>query len=318
MKLNSNTPIIIIYGATGTGKTDFAEKIAQKINGSIINMDMGQLYTKLSIGTAKPEWKKSSIPHYLFDVIDQKRDFSAAEYRKKVEELIQGIVTQNKKVIIVGGTGFYLYNLIFSNKRAVENKNNIRRDTPKLVGNWSFLNEIDPKRASEIHQNDTYRIERALEIYNETGICPSEYAPTFEPVYQNIILVNLNRDKPDLQRRIEQRVDYFFDKGWVQEVDTLIQDDWSDFILKKKFIGYPSIIKMLQNKYDNVQDTKKEITQTTMRYVKKQKTFWRGLCKKIQENKNESKIITLVDFDLTFAQLDLYLNLFLKRFFPHE
>ena len=315
--MNSITPILIIYGATGTGKTAFAEVIAQKIDGAIINMDMGQLYTRLSVGTAKPDWKKSCTPQYLFDVIDKKKDFSAIEYRKKVEKLIKELTKKEKKIIIVGGTGFYLYNLIFSNK-SIKRKSGSKKKWQKIECLWSHLKEIDPKRASEIHRNDIYRIKRALEIYYDTGNCPSEYAPKFDPVHHNIVLINLDRDTQELQQRVEQRIERFFIDGWIQEVDTLMQDGWSDFILKKKFIGYPSLIKMLQEKNNNIQDIKKEITQKTMQYVKKQKSFWRGLYKKIKQNSIETKTITLVDFNLTFAQLDLYLDLFLKKFFPHE
>lgn len=316
MNLYSNTPIIIIYGATGTGKTDCAEKMALKINGAIINMDMGQLYTRLSVGTAKPEWEKSPIPQYLFDVIDKKIDFSAVDYRNKVQKLIQELTKQGKKIIIVGGTGFYLYNLIFSNKSIP--KDHAKKKLPEIDFLWSHLNEVDPKRASEIHKNDTYRIKRALEIYYDTGTCPSEYAPKFDPVHPNIVLINLDRDTQELKQRVEQRIERFFIDGWIQEVNTLMQDGWSDFILKKKFIGYPSLIKMLKEKHHNIQDIKKEITQKTMQYVKKQKSFWRSLYKKIKQNLIETKTITLVDFNLTFAQLDLYLDLFLKKFFPHE
>jgi tRNA dimethylallyltransferase len=313
MKADQNTPTIIIYGPTGTGKTDFAEALARKMGASIINMDVGQLYSKLSIGTAKPEWKKSGIDQYLFDSIDDPINPSATKYRQKVSEIVTRLSQKNKPCVIVGGTGFYLYNLLFSN--AITNHDT---SMSQYKGSWEDLKTVDQKRAKEIHPNDSYRIQRALAIfYNEKKI-PSECKPVFDPIAPNIIILSIERDKEDLVRRIEQRVQLFLDQGWIKEVQGLMEDGWTEFLIKKKFIGYQSIITMINENKKDIAAVKKEIIQETMHYVKRQKTFWRGLFKKITAVNEKEQKIACVDLNLTFMQVDLYLNQFLKKIISHE
>src|SRR5579863_9779399 len=105
--------MLIVYGPTGVGKTDVALAIAQHIPAEIINMDMGQFYTPLSIGTAKPDWKNSPIPHHLFDIIDTPINYTVAEYRTMLYKTVQEVIGRGNLPILVGGSGFYLHSLLF-------------------------------------------------------------------------------------------------------------------------------------------------------------------------------------------------------------
>ena len=105
--------VIIIYGPTGVGKTECADYIASRLPIEIINCDMGQFYTPLSIGTAKPDWKAASVPHHLFDVIDTPKLFTVLEYRKRVQAIVHTIWKANKIPIIIGGSSFYISSLFF-------------------------------------------------------------------------------------------------------------------------------------------------------------------------------------------------------------
>lgn len=111
--MHLNRTMIIISGPTAAGKSDFALELAEKIPSEIINMDMGQMYAALSIGTAKPDWQSSSIVHHLFDSIDSPRNYTVVEYRKNVLEILEGIWAKKKLPIVVGGSGFYLKSLFF-------------------------------------------------------------------------------------------------------------------------------------------------------------------------------------------------------------
>lgn len=104
---------IIIYGATGTGKTDFALEIARRTPAEIINMDIGSFYAPLTIGTAKPNWRNEAVVHHLFDIIDEPCNYTVVAYRQACLELVRDIVSRNKLPIIVGGSGFYLKSLFF-------------------------------------------------------------------------------------------------------------------------------------------------------------------------------------------------------------
>ncbi len=105
--------ILIIFGPTGVGKTACADHIAKSQPIEIINMDMGQLYTPLTIGTAKPDWQSSPVTHHMFDIINDPVNFTVAEYRSKVAALVQEIWQRNKLPVLVGGSGFYVRSLLF-------------------------------------------------------------------------------------------------------------------------------------------------------------------------------------------------------------
>jgi len=292
----------MIYGQTGSGKSDLAEKIAEKTGGIIINMDMAQLYQPISVGTAKPEWQKSHIKQYLFDLIEEPVDFSAGLYRKKVSEVIEKYHTQT--IILVGGTGFYLFSIIF--KIAHNQENIIQNNKPDQANySWQLLNDIDPIRAASIHPHDTYRITRALNIFFETGIAPSEYNPVFSPLSNDIRIIYTFREKIDLQERINNRLNKFFKNNFVQEVANL-NSFWREFVLKKKFIGYPEVLEMLAQETFDEEVLKKKILVNTLCYAKKQQSFWRNLKKKLIPYKD----ISYHEVNLTFNPIDLYINTF--------
>src|SRR5204862_4915580 len=112
-KIIKQSFIVIIYGPTGVGKTDVALTLAHHFPSEIINMDVGQFYVPLSIGTAKPDWKKESTPHHLFDIIDSQSNYTVTEYRNKVQTTIKDIINRGNLPILVGGSGFYLHTLLF-------------------------------------------------------------------------------------------------------------------------------------------------------------------------------------------------------------
>jgi len=137
--------VVIITGPTGVGKTDLSLELAGQIDGEIVNIDMGQFYTPLIIGTAKPEWKEEKIPHHFFDIIDEPRDFTVSQYKKLLLEKCQEIWNKNKTPILVGGSGFYIQSLFFppvQDDQVIEtNQSLISSDDI----NWQKLFEIDPK-----------------------------------------------------------------------------------------------------------------------------------------------------------------------------
>src|SRR5205809_276369 len=99
--------MLIIYGPTGVGKSELALTVASQMPAEIINMDVGQLYTPFSIGTAKPDWRHQTIPHHLFDAINEPKQYTVVEYRNAVFKLVSDIRERGAIPILVGGSGFY-------------------------------------------------------------------------------------------------------------------------------------------------------------------------------------------------------------------
>ena len=162
MKITNLPFMLVVYGPTGVGKTDFALAIAERVPSEIINMDVGQFYTPLSIGTAKPDWKHSAVAHHLFDIIDTPANFTVTEYRSLLYKTIKEVRDRGRLPILVGGSGFYLHALLFPPQAAIPDVD-ISELYPVETNLWQKLYDIDPERALHIDKSDEYRIKRALE-----------------------------------------------------------------------------------------------------------------------------------------------------------
>ncbi len=288
----SQKHLVIIFGPTAAGKTDFALQLASHICGEIINADVGQFYVPLSIGTAKPNWQKNTIPHHLFDILNTPRDLTVTQYRSLLIPLLQEVWDRGNVPIIVGGSGFYIASIFFPPHIETE-------VTPKIIFEfedkppevlWQKLKEIDPKRAQEIHPHDEYRIKRALDIWHTTGIKPSEYQPLYQPLAP-YWFVFLTRNRDQLYQRIGERVRIMMDEGWLQEVETLRGTAWEPFLKGKKLIGYDDIFTYLEEPQDqkNYSALVELIAKKTRNYAKRQSTFLRMLQKKLERYSKENE-----------------------------
>jgi tRNA dimethylallyltransferase len=274
--------MVVIFGPTGVGKTDLAEQLASVLPGEIINMDVGQFYTPLSRGTAKPDWKSSPNKHHLFDIIDDPHDYTVVAYREQVLSLLASI-DRNKIPLLVGGSGFYLQSLLFPVIAPVVTMPLIDQDDCS----WDVLHTQDPVRAAAIHPADTQRIQRALAVQQATGSNASQFKPHYAPV-SNFCLLHVTRDRDDLYARINARVSAMIDAGWYQEVQALSQA-WHPFLERKKLIGYNELLSCMHQGYDHVPASViARIAQRTRHYAKRQETFWRMLQRKIGEVQSQA------------------------------
>ena len=215
--------ILVLFGPTAVGKTNLALSLANYIDVEIINGDMGQLYTPLTIGTAKPDWQTSPVKHHLFDSVDKPEHYTVVKYRESVIELVHQIWSRGNIPLIVGGSGFYIKSLFFPPLLA-----STRDDLTKKIPDeqlWEMLHQIDPVRANSINPQDSYRLRRALTIWMDTGKPPSTYVPTFSPPGEFYFSM-LTRSKEDLYARINQRVTEMINCGWIDEVTTLRNTPW--------------------------------------------------------------------------------------------
>ena len=288
---------IIITGPTGVGKSDIALSLAKHINGEIVNADVGQFYTPLTIGTAKPHWRDQQIPHHLFDVIDQPVNYSVIDFLEHVRVCAQAIQVRGHVPIIVGGSSFYIYSLFFppvhdaghtgKASNCLYNQSTEQLSTEQL---WAKLQKIDAVRAAQINVSDRYRIMRALDIWHTHQIKPSTLKPVFAPLQTPLVLIVITRDRHDLVGRINERVNSMFAAGWIKEVERL-GFEWREFLLNKKLIGYDDIVRWLEQSGDGaaqqqVAQLVASIAQKTRAYAKRQTTFNRLIVKKVEEHRD--------------------------------
>ena len=292
MKSKTESYCLIICGPTASGKTDlsldFANAFASEKKSQIINADIGQFYTPLSVGTAKPDWKNLSVKHHLFDIINEPVDLNVVTYKKRILQKVNDIYSQNNLPVAVGGSLFYIRSLFFppskvspftkvppSTEEISPPAEKEKKVPPSTSDLWQKLYEIDPKRANAIHPNDTYRINRALKIWEKTGKKPSSFEPTFAPPFHSRI-VFINPPKNVLYQRINKRTEIMMD-GWIAETKKLQNTPWETFLRRKKLIGYPEIFDWIKNGENPNQMGKliETIQQKTRNYAKRQITFWK-------------------------------------------
>ncbi len=308
--------IIFIYGPTAVGKSDYAVELADVGPIEIVNCDVGQLYTPLSIGTAKPDWKNEPVPHHLFDVLDEPRDYTVVEYKKALLTVCEKIWARGATPVVVGGSGFYIKSLFFppsEESTAITGTDEKFKDegTEDL---WNQLIAIDPERAKALHPNDRYRIERALTLASlERSI--SSLQPTYEDLKVPYLLLCLSRNRDDLYERINERTQQMVQGGWIEEVADLQKSSWAPFLKRKKLIGYDVILNALEHSED-YQVVAHTIAQKTRQYAKRQMTFWRMLGKALApyvQAPSEVKEVPITDTQESLAAFKKMVAEFLKN-----
>jgi tRNA dimethylallyltransferase len=280
-----NKPIIpILTGPTGAGKTRVALRLLDKhpdIN--IISADSRQIYKVLSIGTDKPPadiLKKYNF--FLTDFVQPGERYTAFDFVRDAEKIIENSLSDGKLPLICGGTGLYIRSLV-DGIVEIEDDMNIRQkletDTiekgPKYL--YEKLQEIDPDEAERIHPHNIKKIIRALEIYYITGKTKSELLdkPSSEKKYSfEIICLMLSRET--LYDRINRRVDQMIDDGLVDEIKTIYELNIKEIVEEINVIGYAEMFKYIDGKID-LNTAVNMIKQNSRRFAKRQITWFRGM-----------------------------------------
>ncbi|MDO9567388.1 MAG: tRNA (adenosine(37)-N6)-dimethylallyltransferase MiaA [Candidatus Desulfaltia sp.] len=285
--MNYNRPkpkVIVICGPTGVGKTSAAIEIAGEFKGEIINADSMQIYKYMDIGTAKPTpVEHARVKHHMIDIVDPDESFDAAMYAKMAHEIIMKLDRQDIVSFVAGGTGFYIKALLHGLFMAGQSDVNIRERLKEEVAihGAAFLHkrlsECDTTAAENIHPNDTYRIIRALEVYEITGKsiseCHEEHRFTDEPF--KVLTIGLDMDRKILYDRINSRVDAMIDAGFVDEVKQLLHKGYSENLKPMQSIGYRHITDYIKSRlsWDEALLTFKR---DTRRYAKRQMTWFKA------------------------------------------
>ncbi len=247
---------------------------------------MGQFYTELAVGTAKPDWRNGPCPAHLFDIIATPSVMTVADYRKRVMQLIHEITARGRVPVIVGGSLFYIKSLFYPPCTLPILAESVVQDEED---SWDVLHGVDPDRAATIHPNDTYRIKRALAIWRSTGMLPSSCKPQLEIPF-NPLIVALMPPVELLRAGIKQRAHEMIERdGWIAEAQGL-DDSWRNFLQEKKIIGYQLIFDWLNGSIASQDELIEKICISTNQYAKRQLTFLKKLVQELTGTRNADGI----------------------------
>lgn len=270
-------PLIVIIGATASGKTGLSLQIAKAFDGEIISADSRQIYRKLNIGTAKvTRQEMQEIPHYGIDLCEPDEAFTVAQFKEYAVAKIREILARKKLPILAGGTGLYV-NAITQNFTL-----------PKIPADWKLraeleklsteelhqkLQELDETEAEKIHPNNRRYVIRAIEIAKSAKGKKSEIMQKKESEF-DVLILGVEVEREQLYERINQRVDQMFENGLVEEVKSLMAEGYDFSAQAFNSVGYPEIKAMLGGKMTE-KETRALIQKNTRNYAKRQLTWWR-------------------------------------------
>lgn len=270
--------VIAIVGPTGSGKSDLAVWLAQRLNGEVISADSVQVYNELNIGSAKitPE-EMQGIEHHLINIQSYKEMYNVKLFQENTRKAIEEVLNKGKIPILCGGTGLYLKAALYDYEFLDEEPdpefeaylNSL--STPELYGK---LLEVDRQATEKIHPNNRKRILRALVMaHHSMTKSQRENAQKHEAVY-DVYFAGIEIDKDLLDEKIEQRVEKMFEQGLVEEVTTLFKDPATWNLSSFQGIGYKEFRDYFEGKM-SLDQVKEWIVIHTRQYAKRQMTWFR-------------------------------------------
>ena len=270
--------LIVILGATATGKTSLAITLAKHLNSPILSADSRQVYRHLDIGTAKPTLdERQDVPHYLIDIAEPETTLTLADYQDQAQNLIAKFHAEGVTPILVGGSGLYIKAIVSGLKiPRVSPQPDLRSQFEDLGQNYCYqvLQQVDPDGATKIHANDQVRTMRSLEVFYVTGLPLSAQQGEKLPDYP-IVQIGLECDDLEAYRKlVSDRTEKMLENGWLDELRDL-QLRYGEDLPLLKTLGYSEMSDYLANKNDL--ETAKLLTVThTCQFAKRQRTWFRG------------------------------------------
>jgi len=269
---------IALIGPTASGKSDLALKLALENNAYILSLDSLSLYKEIDIASAKPSKDELSlIQHFGIDLIRPDEEFSVGIFVKEYEKLKQRCQDENKNLIIVGGSSFYLRTLVQGLSPipdySLQTQKKIQNLLLDLPSAYALLNEADPEYMNSIDVNDRYRIEKMLLIFIETGLSPTQYFKLNppQPIIEDLCIYEIDVDREYLKKRIELRTQKMIDMGLIDEICAL-EHKYTRLPNSLKAIGIIEVFDYLDGRITKEQ-MKEEIILHTVQLAKRQQTF---------------------------------------------
>lgn len=272
--------LIVICGATATGKSALAVQLAKEISAEIINADSMQLYRGMDIGTAKATIEeRQGIPHHMMDLLDVTEDANVAWYQGNARAVISDIHARDKDAIIVGGTGLYIKAILDElnfpdTDPVVRAELELEFATKGIAPLFDRLEELDPAAALAIDKGNSRRVIRALEVIKITGKPFTANLPREESSrYPNAKQFGLVMDRDTLSEKISARVEHMWEKGLVQEAEKLLAAGIMRGTTAQRALGYAQVIAQIEGKVSQ-EEAQEETKRATRQYARRQETWF--------------------------------------------
>jgi tRNA dimethylallyltransferase len=272
--------LIVICGATATGKSDLAVTLAHEIDAEIINADSMQLYKGMDIGTAKITIEeRKGVTHHLMDLLDVTQDANVAWYQENARAAISEIHGRGKNVIIVGGTGLYIKAILDElnfpdTDPVVRAALELEFATQGIGPLFERLEKLDPAAALAIDKANSRRVIRALEVIKITGKPFTANLPREESSrYPHAQQFGLVMDRDLLSERISNRVDRMWEQGLVAEVEKLMGAGITKGVTAQRALGYAQVIAQIEGKVTE-EEAMEETKRATRQYARRQETWF--------------------------------------------
>lgn len=275
-------PIIVIAGATATGKTALSVELAKKYNGEVVSADSMQIYKGMDIGTAKPtEAEKQGITHHLMDFVNPSEEYSVADYVSDAHKCIEDISARGKLPIVTGGTGLYINSLVDDVDFEEETGNGkIREELMNIYKNegadklFEMLTKIDPE--SKIPKENIRRVIRAVEFYRLNGITMTEKERISKQKESRYVplMMEISTDRGLLYEKIDKRVDVMMENGLLEEVYSFYKRGFTKTMQSMKGIGYKQLLDYFRG-MTSLDEALRLIKRDSRRYAKRQITWFK-------------------------------------------
>jgi len=276
--------VVILLGPTGAGKSKLALEWAEELGGEIISADSMQVYRYMDIGTAKPTCDdQKRVRHHLIDLVTPDQSFHAALYRTLGRKAIDELSQAKTPIWVVGGSGLYIKTLIqglFASPKIDPHMRESLRQEAKEKGAealYERLKKEDPQTAFHLHPNDLFRIIRALEVLDSTGVPISFYRAQHRfgerPYLTLKVGMEMNRER--LYHRIEKRVGRMLENGFLQEVERLIEMGYGPELKPMQSLGYKQLVQFLLKEI-GWDEAIRQIIRDTRHYAKRQLTWFKA------------------------------------------
>lgn len=280
-----NVPtLLVLLGPTAVGKTEISLRLAQEFNGEIVSADSRLIYRGMDIATAKPtRQERAVVPHYLIDVVAPDEELTLAEYQVRAYGAIDDIFARGKIPFLVGGTGLYIRAVVEGYHIPRVPPNPARRteleqySAPAL---YERLQALDPEIATTILPNNTRRIIRALEVIEATGGKMSAQQTRHPPDYP-IRQIGLQRPRPQLYARVDERIDSMMEQGLVDEVRGLVERGYPFSLPSMTGLGYREIGSYLRGEID-LEEAARLLKSNTRKFIRHQANWFRPTDTRIQ------------------------------------
>ena len=275
--------LIFLFGPTSVGKTKLLTDIC-KDRFSVVNADSIQVYKGLDIGSAKVSAEvMKKVPHYLIDILPPTEQFTVADFIKKADEAIVDIYNRGRIPIISGGTAFYFKHFLYGLSEAPPTDEKVRADIEKEIKSngiesiYQILKEVDFTSYQRINPNDSYRIQRAVEVYRTCGKPLSSFSvPKTPRNNMDPLIIGLYRDNEEMAKRLKLRVNLMLQEGLLDEIKTLIREGADASWPGMQGIGYKEFFEAMKTGEESRSQILERIVLNSKHYAKRQYTFFKS------------------------------------------